>query len=45
MNDDCLHVMPEKDVVSLVVESDGSLALELRIVMEERSQHSADGVS
>ena len=31
--------MPEEDVVSLVVEGDGSLAHELRLVVEQGGQH------
>jgi len=33
-------VMPEEDVIALVVKRDGSLADELGLVVEQRCQHS-----
>lgn len=33
--------MPKKNVISLVMESDGSAAFELGVVMKQRCQHSA----
>ena len=40
-----LHVVPEEDVVSLVVEGDGPLSPELRLEVEESGQHAAHGVT
>lgn len=37
--------MSEEDVVSLVVEGDGSLSTELRLEVEEGGQHAAHGVT
>ena len=39
------HVVPEEDVVPLVVEGDRPLPLELRLVVEQRRQHPGHSVA
>lgn len=34
-------MVPKEDVIALVVESDGTAPAELRLVVEQRSQHAA----